>query len=82
MKVWMRLGIEFDATEEEMLAVNGDSDKMMELMKSKNISIIGDSYIPDTMGLTNDDGEDIDDELYEKIHTVSEFFFDGELEIK
>jgi cystathionine beta-lyase family protein involved in aluminum resistance len=83
MKVWMRLGIEFDATEEEMIAIQGNSDKMMELMKSKEITVTGDSYIPDTGGLYDDDGEDINEELYAKIHPDCDFSFSEEtIEIK
>jgi hypothetical protein len=77
MKVWMRLGIEFDATEEEMLSIKGSSDKMMELMKTKEISIVGNSYLPETGGLYDEEGEDIDEELYEKIHPDCDFEFDG-----
>jgi len=83
MKVWMRIGIEFDATEEEMLAVGGDSDKMMELLKTKQIEILGDSYIPEANGLYDEDGDDLVGEVYEKIYEKGNFYFDGEgMEIK
>ena len=83
MKVWMRLGVEFDATEEEMLAVNGDSDKMMELLKSKQIEIVGNSYIPENMGMYDEDGEDYKGEVYDKIYEQGDFEFDGNtVEIK
>ena len=83
MKVWMRLGIEFDATEEEMLAVNGNSDKMMELLKSKKITITGNSYIPENMGMYDEDGEDLQGDVYDKIFEQGEFEFSGnEMEIK
>jgi hypothetical protein len=83
MKVWMRLGIEFDATEEEMRSVQGNSDKMMELMKSKEIEITGNSYIPDTGGLYDDDGEDIEDKLYLEFQEEADFEFSGDtFEIK
>jgi len=83
MKVWMRLGIEFDATEEEMLAVDGCSDKMMELLKSKKIEITGNSYIPENMGIYDDEGEDLVGEVYEKIFEQGDFEFCGNnVEIK
>jgi len=83
MKVWMRLGIEFDATEEEMLAVDGYSDKMMELLKSKQIEIVGNSYIPENMGLYDEDGKDYQGEVYDKIYEQGDFEFSGNnVEIK
>jgi len=78
MKVWMRLGIEFDATEEEMLAVDGCSDKMMELLKSKQIIATGNAYIPENMGLYDDEGEDYVGKVYDKIFEQGDFEFSDE----
>ena len=77
IKIYMRLGIEFESTVEEITAIQGNDQAMTELLKSKQIELRGNSYIPNEMSVRNMDDEVVDNETYDKVIEFADFELDN-----
>ena len=60
-----------------MIAIQGNDQAMIELLKSKQIELRGNSYIPNEMSVRNMDDEVVDNETYDKVIEFADFELDN-----